>query len=669
MTNSNVGGAPVQVVFEQGDPKQVVLSLANTVLSTGTGGGGYPVLTMPTGFSVSGSGTALIDVVYSTGYSLPTTAKQSEWDSAFTDRFKWDGGSTGLNASTGRASLQLGGAAILSVGTGAGTVAAGDDARFSDARTPTAHKATHATGGSDALSPADIGAEVAGAASSAVTTHVGQADPHTQYALETSLATVATSGAYGDLSGRPTLGTAAALNVGTAAGNVVQLDGAGKLPAIDGSQLTNLPATGGAVTSVTGSAPVTSTGGTTPVIGISAATTSAPGSMSAADKTKLDGIAAGAEVNVNADWNASSGDAQILNKPTLGTAAAAATTDFATAAQGSKADTAVQSVTGTAPITSSGGTTPAIGISAATTSAAGSMSAADKLKLDGVQAGAQVNVGTDLSYTASSRLLASSTGADVTLPEATTSAAGLLSSTDKTKLDGVQAGAEVNVNADWNATSGDAQILNKPSIPAPADAVPLAPGTAAVGTSTEYAREDHVHPPPGLVTSTDPGLVPSAGSPGADGLFFWDDSAGVYTYATIGPGVVMDGTTLRAEENPWMALGDETTAATAGVKLTERYWPQAHRLIAIPLWSASAPVGSALQLDIQVGGTSIFSTLPTIAVGGTSSTTTTPAVFSTAFVSGGQTIAAGSVVTFHVTQAPSGGGGAGLKVQMPAVRA
>ena len=38
--------------------------------------------------------------------------------------------------------------------------------------------------------------------------------------------------------------------------------------------------------------------------------------MSSADKTKLDGIAAGAEVNVNADWNASSGDAQILNKPT-----------------------------------------------------------------------------------------------------------------------------------------------------------------------------------------------------------------------------------------------------------------------------------------------------------------------------------------------------------------
>lgn len=60
------------------------------------------------------------------------------------------------------------------------------------------------------------------------------------------------------------------------------------------------------------------------------------------EKTKLAGIATGAEVNVNADWNAASGDAQILNKPTLGTAAAQDVEAFATALQGSKADTAVQ---------------------------------------------------------------------------------------------------------------------------------------------------------------------------------------------------------------------------------------------------------------------------------------------------------------------------------------
>jgi hypothetical protein len=36
---------------------------------------------------------------------------------------------------------------------------------------------------------------------------------------------------------------------------------------------------------------------------------------------------------------------------------------------------------------------------------------------------------------------------------------------EQTKLAGIATGAEVNVNADWNATSGDAQILNKPTIP------------------------------------------------------------------------------------------------------------------------------------------------------------------------------------------------------------
>ena len=36
--------------------------------------------------------------------------------------------------------------------------------------------------------------------------------------------------------------------------------------------------------------------------------------------------------------------------------------------------------------------------------------------------------------------------------------------TEKYKLAGIEAGAEVNVNADWNATSGDAEILNKPTI-------------------------------------------------------------------------------------------------------------------------------------------------------------------------------------------------------------
>jgi hypothetical protein len=54
---------------------------------------------------------------------------------------------------------------------------------------------------------------------------------------------------------------------------------------------------------------------------------------------------------------------------------------------------------------------------------------------------------------------------ELDLPASTTALAGLMLPSDKTKLNGIAAGAEVNVNADWNATEGDALILNKPTIP------------------------------------------------------------------------------------------------------------------------------------------------------------------------------------------------------------
>jgi hypothetical protein len=66
------------------------------------------------------------------------------------------------NTAQARVNLGLGDAAVRSVGTTSGSVAAGDDARFWDARDPLAHKTMHAAGGTDALMPSDIGAEAAG---------------------------------------------------------------------------------------------------------------------------------------------------------------------------------------------------------------------------------------------------------------------------------------------------------------------------------------------------------------------------------------------------------------------------------------------------------------------------------------------------------------------------
>ena len=88
--------------------------------------------------------------------------------------------------------------------------------------------------------------------------------------------------------------------------------------------------------------------------------------------------------------------------------------------------------------------------------AAGFMTGADKSKLDGIAPGAQANVGTDISigYNPAYVFVSSSTGSDATLDAATALAAGVMSASDKTKLDGVAAGATANADTDSLAEGG-----------------------------------------------------------------------------------------------------------------------------------------------------------------------------------------------------------------------
>lgn len=74
------------------------------------------------------------------------------------------------------------------------------------------------------------------------------------------------------------------------------------------------------------------------------------------------------------------------------------------------------------------------------------------------------SVGTFTANASSNKTIALT---DTTYSNATTSAAGLMSSADKTKLNGIATGAEVNVQSDWSVTdsSSDAFIKNKPTIP------------------------------------------------------------------------------------------------------------------------------------------------------------------------------------------------------------
>ena len=95
---------------------------------------------------------------------------------------------------------------------------------------------------------------------------------------------------------------------------------------------------------------------------------------------------------------------------------------------------------------------------------------------------------TNLSYTpsVSSGQVVSDNGSAATVPLADSVNAGLFSPTEKTKLAGIATGAEVNVNADWNATTGDALILNKPTILSPEFFIPYVGATANLNMG-EYA--------------------------------------------------------------------------------------------------------------------------------------------------------------------------------------
>ena len=96
---------------------------------------------------------------------------------------------------------------------------------------------------------------------------------------------------------------------------------------------------------------------------------------------------------------------------------------------------------------------------------------ADKTKVTNinevVEAATKNITATGISITLDKRNLVTNVveNIELNLPASTTALAGLMLPSDKTKLNGIAAGAEVNVNADWNATEGDALILNKPTIP------------------------------------------------------------------------------------------------------------------------------------------------------------------------------------------------------------
>jgi hypothetical protein len=91
------------------------------------------------------------------------------------------------------------------------------------------------------------------------------------------------------------------------------------------------------------------------------------------------------------------------------------------------------------------------------------------------------SAGTNLSYDPSTRLLSSSTGDDVTLPLATTLAAGLQSSADKAKLDSITVDA---------ATKTIERVRNTTGVEIPKGAVLRIPSPGSSGTTLLVALAD-----------------------------------------------------------------------------------------------------------------------------------------------------------------------------------
>jgi hypothetical protein len=137
----------------------------------------------------------------------------------------------------------------------------------------------------------------------------------------------------------------------------------------------------GTVTSVTGTSPVVSSGGTTPAISMPAATSSVNGYLTSADWTTFNGKQpAGTyvtSVSATSPVTSSGGTTPTIAMPAATTSVSGYLTSTDWNTFNNKGSGTVTSVTGTAPVVSSGGATPAISMAAATGSVNGYLTSTD----------------------------------------------------------------------------------------------------------------------------------------------------------------------------------------------------------------------------------------------------------------------------------------------------
>lgn len=328
--------------------------------------------------------------------------------------------------------------------------------------------------------------------------------------------------------------------------------------------------------------------------------------------------------------------------------------------------------------------------------------------------------GANLSFArdADSVVVLSDSGTDADLPAATTSLAGVISAADKTKLDGVEAGATAN--------AADADLRDRATHTG-AQAIATVTGLEAAldGKQAAHARladiGDNLSATSGLVEKTGASTF-GAVTVTAAGKALLDDADAAAQRATLG---LVIGTNVQAfdaelaalaglasaenkvprftgsgtadvidfldEDNmasnsatavasqqslkayvdafkPTEAIGiacsDETTALTTGTAKATFRMPYAFTLSAVRASVGTAPTGATLIVDINEGGTTILSTKLSIdASEKTSATAASAAVISDT------ALADDAEITIDIDQIGSTVAGAGLKVWLIGKRA
>lgn len=162
VTSVTAGDSTITIGGTATDPTVAVNAIAEsqvTSLVTDLAGKVPTTRQVIAGTGLTGGGALSADRTLTVAYGTTGTTAAAGNDTRITGAVQGTRQVLAGTGLTGGGDLTADRTLTVSYGTSGTTAAVGNDSRLSDARTPTAHKSTHATGGTDALSPSDIGAQ------------------------------------------------------------------------------------------------------------------------------------------------------------------------------------------------------------------------------------------------------------------------------------------------------------------------------------------------------------------------------------------------------------------------------------------------------------------------------------------------------------------------------